>query len=85
MDVGIRELKAHLSAHLRSASEGRTITVTDRGRPIAMIVPVTGVVDLDAAARAGWLTPASDDGLRPFRARSSTTTVAQAVAEDRAE
>lgn len=85
MDIGIRELKAHLSEHLRSASEGAVITVTDRGRPIAVLGPVPGVVDLDAAVEAGWLTPATAPALRPFARRTSAGTVAQVLAEDRSE
>ena len=38
-DVGIAELKAHLSEHLRSVRNGGTLTVLDRDTPIARIVP----------------------------------------------
>ncbi len=37
--VGIADLKAHLSAHLKSVRKGRTLTVLDRDTPIAKIVP----------------------------------------------
>jgi len=37
--VGIAELKARLSHHLRRVRSGRTITVVDRGTPVAQIVP----------------------------------------------
>lgn len=37
--VGIAELKAHLSEHLRKVRGGRTITVLDRDTPVAQIVP----------------------------------------------
>jgi prevent-host-death family protein len=40
-DVGIRELKAQLSRVVREVEEGETVIVTDRGRPIAEIRPVT--------------------------------------------
>ncbi|MGV9835957.1 type II toxin-antitoxin system Phd/YefM family antitoxin [Nocardia niigatensis] len=40
MDVGIRELRDSLSRHLAEVRSGRTITITDHGRPIARIVPV---------------------------------------------
>jgi prevent-host-death family protein len=39
-EMGIAELKAHLSEVLRRVAEGETVTVTDRGRPVASIVPV---------------------------------------------
>ena len=38
-DVGIAELKARLSEHLRSVRSGGTVTVLDRDTPIARIVP----------------------------------------------
>jgi prevent-host-death family protein len=85
MDVAIRELKAKLSAYLKRASAGEMITVTDRGRPIAVLGPALNVVDLDAAIEAGWVTPASAPGLRPVRRHQSRSTVEQALAEDRAE
>jgi antitoxin (DNA-binding transcriptional repressor) of toxin-antitoxin stability system len=37
--IGIAELKAHLSAHLRAIRKGQTLTVIDRDTPIATIVP----------------------------------------------
>jgi prevent-host-death family protein len=38
-DVGIAELKARLSEHLRAVRNGATLTVLDRDTPIARIVP----------------------------------------------
>ena len=40
--VKIADLKDHLSAHLRAVEAGAEIVVTDRNRPIARIVPVSG-------------------------------------------
>lgn len=37
--VGIRELKNRLSDFMKRAANGERITVTDRGRPVAMISP----------------------------------------------
>ncbi|MCP3960449.1 MAG: hypothetical protein GY719_21605 [bacterium] len=37
--VGIAELKAKLSQHLRTVRQGHTVTVMDRDQPIANIVP----------------------------------------------
>ena len=37
--VRIAELKSRLSEHLRSVRKGRTLTVLDRGTPVARIVP----------------------------------------------
>ena len=38
-NVGIAELKARLSKHLRSVRKGGSVTVLDRDTPIARIVP----------------------------------------------
>ena len=38
--IGIRELKAQLSAHLRRVKAGGTVVITEHGRPIGWIVPV---------------------------------------------
>ncbi len=39
-EVKISELKDHLSEHLRAVEKGAEVIVTDRGRPIARIVPL---------------------------------------------
>jgi len=39
--VGVRELREQLSAYLDRARNGETIEVTDRGTPIAMLVPIS--------------------------------------------
>jgi prevent-host-death family protein len=39
-EIGVRELKANLSSVLRDVEEGKRVTVTSRGRPVAEIVPV---------------------------------------------
>ena len=38
--VGVAELKAELSAYLKRAKAGEEIVVTDRGTPVAMLVPM---------------------------------------------
>ena len=37
--IGIRELKSTLSECVREVKAGRTIVVTDHGRPVARIIP----------------------------------------------
>jgi len=85
MDVAVRELKAKLSAYLQRAAAGEHLTVTDRGRPIAVLGPLPGVVDLDAAVEAGWLRPAHGPGLRPVSRRPPLRRVQDVLDEDRAE
>ena len=66
MDVGIRELKAHLSQYVKRAAQGETIRVTDRGQVAAVLSPPpTGIELPPALARAileGRVTPARDRG-----------------------
>ena len=38
--VGIADLKARLSAHLRTVRRGGSLTVVDRDRPVAVLSPV---------------------------------------------
>ena len=39
--VGVRELRAHLSAYLRAVARGESVTIGDRRhQPIARLVPV---------------------------------------------
>ena len=58
--VGIRELKAHLSRHLKRVRSGSRLLVTERGRVIASIDPVETPHGLEwacalvSAGRAQW-------------------------------
>jgi prevent-host-death family protein len=38
--IGVRELRQRASEFLREVEAGRTLEVTDRGRPVALLVPV---------------------------------------------
>ncbi|WP_102145630.1 type II toxin-antitoxin system Phd/YefM family antitoxin [Mycobacterium hubeiense] len=53
MEVGIRELRDQLSRHLAEVREGRTVTVTDHGSPIARIVPVERPTKLEQLREEG--------------------------------
>ena len=49
--VGIRELKTHLSRHLKRVRAGAQLLVTEHGRSIATINPVDAPADVDWAHR----------------------------------
>ncbi len=54
ISIGIRELRQEASKYLRLVESGETVQVTDRGRRIALIVPVpeeTGIARLEAEGR----------------------------------
>ncbi len=58
--MGIRELKENASALIRRVAAGETIRVTDRGRPVARIVPLR--------EDEGWWDQMIEDGrLTPAR------------------
>jgi prevent-host-death family protein len=56
--AGIRELKQNASAVVAQAAAGTVVTITDRGRPVAQLVPVAGS-SLGNLAAAGLLRPAT--------------------------
>jgi prevent-host-death family protein len=39
--VGVRELRQHLSVHLRRVAGGETLEVTEHGRPVAVLAPLS--------------------------------------------
>jgi prevent-host-death family protein len=86
--VGIRELKAHLSRHLKRVRSGARLTVTERGRSIATISPVEAPADLSwahrlvAEGRANWSGGKPAGNPRPTRMTGGRT-VSDAVLEDR--
>jgi prevent-host-death family protein len=59
--IGIRELRQNASRYLRDVEAGETIEVTDRGRPVARLVPVPVVSGLGELIAAGRVIPARDD------------------------
>ena len=61
--VGIRELKAHLSRHLKRVRAGARLAVTERGRRIATISPI------DEAAGVDWAHAMVAEGLAAWNGR----------------
>jgi prevent-host-death family protein len=86
--VGIRELKANLSRHLKRVRSGTRLVVTERGRAIASIQPIEARQDVDwahalvAAGRAHWSGGKPAGATPPVRIRTGKT-VSDAVIEDR--
>lgn len=40
--IGVRELRQNASRYLARVVNGESLEVTDRGRPVAMLVPIQG-------------------------------------------
>jgi prevent-host-death family protein len=85
--VGIRDLKAHLSRHLKRVRSGVRLAVTERGRTIATISPVEAPPNVDwahqliAEGRAHWNGGKPAGAVRPPRV--SRKTAAAVILEDR--
>lgn len=66
--IGVRELRQHASRYLKEVAAGGSIEITDRGHPIARLVPITGdpwegLVNAGEVARAAR--PMNADDLKP--------------------
>jgi prevent-host-death family protein len=85
--VGIRDLKAHLSRHLKRVRSGVRLAVTERGRTIATISPVEPPANVEwahqlvAEGHAQWNGGKPTGSARP--PRLSRKTAAAIVLEDR--
>ncbi len=85
--VGIRELKTHLSRHLKRVRAGARLLVTEHGRAIATISPVDAPADVDwahqlvAEGQAHWNGGKPTGAKRP--AKITGRTASAIVIEDR--
>ena len=83
-EVGLKVLKNRLSEYVRMAAAGETIVITDRGRPVAEIVPRRPPVEsvIERGVREGWITPATDrSGTPPPRKPIPGYTLDQLLAD----
>ena len=58
--IGVRELRQNASAYLARVSLGESIEVTDRGRPVALLVP-PAVDEWAALIETGRVAAPEDD------------------------
>jgi len=68
--VGIRELRQRASELIRRVEQGETVEITDRGRPVAVLAPLTEPSATQRLRAAGDLAPATaslDDLPEPLR------------------
>jgi prevent-host-death family protein len=83
MEVGVRELRNHLSRYLDQVREGTEIVVTDRGRAVARVLPVGGERILDRLIAEGVVTPARRPKRRAARPIKAKGTVSDLVGDQR--
>jgi prevent-host-death family protein len=86
--VGARELKTRLGKYLRRVQRGQRLVVTDRGRPVAELRPITAEAGVDAVLAEleaqGVAVRPSRTGLAPFRPiEARGTRLSEAVVSDR--
>jgi prevent-host-death family protein len=59
--VGIRELRVNAGAVVRRVRAGHPVEVTDRGQPVARLVPLTYRTVIDRMIAEGSAWPATED------------------------
>lgn len=85
--VGIRELRQNASALIRRVIAGENIEVTDRGRPVARIVPLRHGSALDQLIVEGRASRARGDllDLKPLPALRGKPLLSEVLAQMRAD
>ena len=83
MEVGVRELRNHLSRYLDQVRDGDELVVTDRGRAIARVVPVGAERVLDRLIAEGIVTPARQPKRRATTPITTKGAVSDLVGEQR--
>lgn len=85
--AGIRELRQNASGLIRRVIEGETIEVTERGRPVARIVPLHGRSVLDQMIAEGRSTAARGDllNVQPSAPVSGQRSLSEVLADLRAD
>ncbi|TVR34499.1 MAG: type II toxin-antitoxin system prevent-host-death family antitoxin [Nitriliruptor sp.] len=83
-EAGIRDLRDHLSRYLERVQAGEELTVTDRGRPVARLVPVTERRPFERPVAEGVVQPPTvRRRSRPSRRVATDGPVSDLVAEQR--
>ena len=85
--AGIRELRQNASALIRRVVAGEVIEVTDRGRPVARIVPLNRRGTLDQLIAEGRATTVQGDLLdvKPVKPRRGQPRLSEVLEEMRAD
>jgi prevent-host-death family protein len=85
VEVGVRELRNHLSRYLERVRDGEEVVVTDHGRPVARLSPVDRSTDRLAALVASGAArpPRTKQRARPVRRIQTEGPVSDLVADQR--
>ncbi|GEA14128.1 MAG: hypothetical protein PWR22_932 [Moorella sp. (in: firmicutes)] len=85
--VGIRKMKASLSHYIKRVKQGESLIITDRGRPVARLVPfenkipaaITAMLDKGLASWSGG----KPLGVNKYLPVKNGRSIASIVEEDR--
>lgn len=92
MQASIREMKNRLSQYIKRVRAGREVVITDRGKPVARLVPVgpEAADEADIVARTlalPWVRPGNGRKVKGSRKgialRGKGPTAAEIVLQDR--
>ena len=82
--VGIRELKAHLSAYVSGAHRGNSVVITDRGTVVARLMPARDDAALQRLIDDGLAMPPAHAARPTPEPRKTAGVVSDLAADQRA-
>lgn len=83
-EVGIRELRDHLSKYLERVRDGDEVIVTDRGTAVARVVPIGQPRPYDRLVAEGVIEPSqAERRTRPRKRIEADGSVSELVADQR--
>jgi len=83
VEVGIRDLRNHLSKYLAGVAQGDELVVTDHGQAVARILPVAVPRPIDRLVAEGLVSPSGEPRSRPRRRIQANEPISGLVAEQR--
>jgi prevent-host-death family protein len=84
VEVGIRDLRDHLSRYIEAVRAGDELVVTDHGTAVARIVPLVEARRIDQLIADGVVSPAgSRTRRRPRQRAKASSAVSALVVEQR--
>lgn len=83
-EVGIRELRDHLSKYIQRVRDGEEVIVTNRGTALARIVPIEHERKYDRLVSEGIIKPSrAEKRTRPKKRVKADGSVSELVADQR--
>lgn len=83
--IGVRELRRHASRYLDRVKAGESIEVTERGTPVAVLVPIARDEVRERLVQDGRLVPACGPRVVPEPVDTSGPSTAEVLDELRAD